>query len=317
MTKFVTKLATGLFALACLAPGVHAQTVSIGTNPQGSLAYATGAGVAKVAIEAAKVNMRVVPQGGPVVTLPLLDNGELDFTISNVAASSFAYLGQAMYDGRKQEKVRLAAVLFPLYSMFYVRADSDIETLNDLKGKRLPSRFTKQKIVGLNAESVLATAGLNFDDVDGVPVPNGVRGVRDFMEGKNDAAYFSLTSGITRQAHAAVGGIRVLSMEDTPKALAALRSVVPAGSIATLRPAKLFPGVVGPTHVFAAAFVVNASTRTPDETVYKVVKALHGNKEKLVGSHGMFKQFDPGKMHVDLGVPYHPGALRYYKEVGM
>lgn len=317
MTKFVTKLATGLFVLACLAPGVHGQTVSIGTNPQGSLAYATGAGVAKVAIEAAKVNMRVVPQGGPVVTLPLLDNGELDFTISNVAASSFAYLGQAMYDGRKQEKVRLAAVLFPLYSMFYVRADSDIETLRDLKGKRLPSRFTKQKIVGLNAESVLATAGLNFDDVAGVPVPNGVRGVRDFMEGKNDAAYFSLTSGITRQAHAAVGGIRVLSMENTPKALAALRSVVPAGSIATLRPAKLFPGVVGPTHVFAAAFVVNASTRTPDETVYKVVKALHGNKEKLVGSHGMFKQFDPGRMHVDLGVPYHPGALRYYKEVGM
>lgn len=311
------KLAMALLTLAFLATGVHAQTVSIGTNPQGSLAYATGAGVAKVAIEQGGVNMRVVPQGGPVVTLPLANNGELDFTISNVAASSFAYLGKEMFKGRKQDKIRLVAVLFPLYSGFYVRNDSDIKTLSDLKGKRIPSRFTKQKIVGLNAQSVLATVGLSFDDVEGVPVPNGVRGVRDFMEGKNDAAYFSLTSGITRQAHAAVGGIRVLSMENTPAALAALQAIVPAGTIATVNPAKLFPGVGEPTHVFKASFVVNTSTKTPDDVVYKVVAALHANKQKLIGSHGMFKQFDPGKMHVDLGVPYHPGAVRFYKEKGL
>lgn len=313
----MTKLVIGLLALAFMAQGVHAQTVSIGTNPQGSLAYATGAGVAKVAIEAGGVNMRVVPQGGPVVTLPLANNGELDFTISNIAASSFAYLGQGTFEGRKQGNIRLVAVLFPLYSAFYVRNDSDIKTLSDLKGKRVPTKFTKQKIVGYNAQSVLATVGLSFKDVAGVPVPNGVRGVRDFMEGKNDAAFFSVTSGITRQAHAAVGGIRVLSMDNTPEALAALRGVVPAGSIATLQPAKLYPGVMGPTHVYAASFVVNASTTTPDDVVYKVVKALHANKQKLIGSHGMFKQFNPGKMRVDLGVPYHPGAARFYKEKGL
>lgn len=313
----MTKLVIGLLALAFMAQGVHAQTVSIGTNPQGSLAYATGAGVAKVAIEAGGVNMRVVPQGGPVVTLPLANNAELDFTISNIAASSFAYLGQGTFEGRKQGNIRLVAVLFPLYSAFYVRNDSDIKTLSDLKGKRVPTKFTKQKIVGFNAQSVLATVGLSFKDVAGVPVPNGVRGVRDFMEGKNDAAFFSVTSGITRQAHAAVGGIRVLSMDNTPEALAALRGVVPAGSIATLHPAKLYPGVMGPTHVYAASFVVNASTKTPDDVVYKVAKALHANKQKLIGSHGMFKQFNPGKMRVDLGVPYHPGAERFYKEKGL
>jgi len=294
-----------------------AQTVSIGTNPQGSLAYATGAGVAKVAIEDGDVRMRVVPQGGPVVTLPLLNNGELDFTISNVAVSSFAHLGKEMFKGRKQDKIRLVAVLFPLQSAWYVRKDSDIKTLKDLKGKRVPSKFTKQKIVGLNAASVLATVGLSFKDLQGVPVPNGVRGVRDFMEGKTDAAFFSITSGITRQADASVGGIRVLSMANTPEALAALQSVVPAGTIGTVQPGKRYPGVMGPTHVYVAPFVVNASTKTPDETVYKVVKSLHDNKKKLISSHGMFNRFNPAKMHVDLGVPYHPGAMKYYKEHGM
>lgn len=313
----MTRIVIGILALMFAAQGVHAQTVSIGTNPQGSLAYATGAGVAKVAIEAGGVNMRVVPQGGPVVTLPLANNGELDFTISNIAASSFAYLGTGTFEGKKQANIRLVAVLFPLYSAFYVRNDSDIKTLSDLKGKRVPTRFTKQKIVAFNAQSVLATVGLSFEDVAGVPVPNGVRGVRDFMEGKNDAAFFSVTSGITRQAHAAVDGIRVLSMDNTPEALAALRSVVPAGSIATLQPAKLYPGVMAPTHVYAASFVVNASTTTPDDVVYKVVEALHANKQKLIGSHAMFKQFNPGNMRVDLGVPYHPGAARFYKEKGL
>ena len=99
----MTRYVVGILALVFLAQGVHAQTVSIGTNPQGSLAYATGAGVAKVAIEAGGVNMRVVPQGGPVVTLPLANNGELDFTISNVAASSFAVLGKEMFKGGSRE----------------------------------------------------------------------------------------------------------------------------------------------------------------------------------------------------------------------
>ena len=57
-------LATTAIAAAVLAAGASAQTVSIGTNPQGSLAYATGAGVAKVAIEDAGVKMRVVRRAG-------------------------------------------------------------------------------------------------------------------------------------------------------------------------------------------------------------------------------------------------------------
>ena len=138
-------LATAAIAATALAAaGASAQTVSIGTNPQGSLAYATGAGVAKVAIENADVKMRVVPQGGPVVTLPLLNDGELDFTISVSVVTAFAKSGGAMFKGRKQENVRVVASLFPLVVGWYVRADSPIKTLADLRGKRVPSRYTKQ-----------------------------------------------------------------------------------------------------------------------------------------------------------------------------
>lgn len=58
-----------------------AQTLSLGTNPQGSLAYATGSAISKVGIEKANLRIRVPPQGGPSNTVPLVNSGELDFSI--------------------------------------------------------------------------------------------------------------------------------------------------------------------------------------------------------------------------------------------
>ena len=72
----------GLTGVAFLTSGAIAQTFSVGSNPQGSLAYSTAAAISKVVNEVAGIKARVVPQGGPVVTLPLLNNGELDFSIS-------------------------------------------------------------------------------------------------------------------------------------------------------------------------------------------------------------------------------------------
>ncbi len=307
----------GAVAGGVAASAAGAQTVSIGTNPQGSLAYAAGAGVARVAIEEAGVKMRVVPQGGPVVTLPLLDKGRLDFTISVSVVTAFARQGGAMFKGKKQDDVRMAASLFPLVVGWYVRKDSEIRTIADLRGKRLPSKYTKQKIAALFARAMMATAGVTPKDVKAFPVPNGVRGVEAFMEGKVDAANFSLSSGKTRQAHAAVGGIRVLSAEKNAETQKILQAIAPGAVIGTVMPGPGFPGVEGPTNALVAPFIVNAGVKTPNELVYKVVKALYANKQKLVASHKAFSGFDPAKINRDLGVPYHEGARKFFKEAGL
>ena len=304
--------ASGLLASAALA-----QTISIGTNPQGSLAYATGAGVAKVAIENAGMKMRVIPQGGPVVTLPLLNRGKLDFTISVSVVTAFANKGGAMFKGKKQGDVRVAASLFPLVLGTYVRKDSPIKTFADLKGKRVPSKFTKQKIAGLFSLAMMATAGVTMDDVKKFPVPNGVRGVEAFMAGKVDAVNFSLSSGKTRQAHAAVGGIRVLSAEMNAKTQAILQKIAPGAVLDVINPGPRFPGVTEPTNTLIAPFILNASTHTPSELVYRIVKALHAGKAKLVSSHKAFGGFDPRKINRDLGLPYHEGANKFFKEAGL
>lgn len=313
----ITRAIVSALGAFLVADSATAQTVSIGTNPQGSLSYAAGAGVAKVAIEAAGVRMRVVPQGGPVVTLPLLNDGKLDFTISVSVVTAFSLNGGEMFKGRKHENVRVAASLIPLQVAWFVRKDSSIRSIADLKGKRLPSEFTKQRISGLFGEAMMATVGLTMKDVKGVPVPNGVRSVEDFMAGKVDAVNWSLASGKTRQANASVGGIRVLSMEKSARTIAILGRIAPGAVIETIKPARVFVGVTEPTNVLVAPFIVNASTKTPDEVVYKVVKALYANKKKLVASHRAFGGFNPKRINFNLGLPYHPGAKKFFKEAGL
>ncbi|PHR92512.1 MAG: C4-dicarboxylate ABC transporter substrate-binding protein [Blastopirellula sp.] len=305
-------LATTAFSL----PG-NAQTIGIGTNPQGSLAYATGAAIAKVVSDNTELKARVIPQGGPVVTIPLVSSGELEFSISNAIPLAFAQSGKAMFKGRPQPGAKMVAAFFNLNVGFFVKKDSSIKSIADLKGKKISTQFVKQKNLALIGRAILATAGLTFDDVDGVPVPNGVRGVEDFIAGKIDAGSFSVTSGKVKQANAAVGGIRWLTIADTPEANAILAKIAPGSFVQVVKPSPGRPGMDQPTGVFAAPFLLVAGVNTPDDVVYKMVKTLHANKAGLVASHKAFNGFQPDAMARDLGIPIHPGAAKFYKEIGI
>lgn len=314
----IAVLAITITVLALGGSANAAAPLSIGTNPQGSVAYAVGAAVANISSEKAGLQMRVVPQGGPPVTVPMLNKGRLDCSIANGYVAAAAHKGITIFKDRPQEKVRILCYLFPLHVGYYARKDSEIKSLADLKGKRVPSRFTKQLNNSIMSEALLATVGLTWDDVIGVPVPNGVRGVDDFAAGSNDAAFFSLSSGKTLQANAAVNGIRVLPIPDTQKANEAIEDHVPGAFISTLDPENSkIPGILTPTRVLSLPFVVLVSADVPEDTAYKIVKALSGSKDKMVGMHKSFNNFDPKGMALDIGVPYHPGAVKFYKEVGL
>ena len=319
MNAFKTLSVAALTATAALATvSAQAQTLAIGSNPQGSLAYSTAAGIAKVATEATDLKVRVIPQGGPIVTLPLVNSGELDFSISLSIPAAFATQGRAMFrKSGKQENIRVVAALFPLHLGFYVRNDSPIKKISDLKGKRLGSKYPKQRVIHLTGAAKLATAGLTHKDTIGVPVPNGVRQVDDFMAGKIDAVTFSLTSGKTAQAHAKVGGIRVLSLPTTPESEKAMQKIAPGSHIATIQPGPAYPGVMGPTNIFAAPFLLMASAKTTDEAAYQVAKAIYENKKKLVTTHKAFNGLQQKDLNINVGIAYHPGAKKFFAEKGM
>ena len=136
------------------------------------------------------------------------------------------------------------------------------------------------------------------------------------MAGKVDAFTFSISSGQTSQAHAKVR-IRALSANNTPEGLAALKKVAPGALLETINPGPAYPGIESPVSVLSAPFILTAGTKVSDDVVYKVVKALYEGKAKLVAAHKAFGDMDTKKLNLDIGIPFHSGAQKFFKEKGL
>jgi TRAP transporter TAXI family solute receptor len=294
-----------------------ADNYGIGTSPQGTVTYSIGAAIAKVAAEKAGLTLRVQPYSGTTQAVPLVDSGELDFGLANVLEASSAHAGTSLFQGKPNPKLRAVAVLYPLQIGFFVKKDSPIRSVADLKGHALPIGYSGQAIIKILSDGILASAGLTNDDIKGTPVPNIVRGTDDFIEGKVDAFFFALGAGKVAQANASVGGIRILPAVNGPDALATLRKFVPPAYITVVEPSKQHVGVAARTEVVSIDYMLFAGAHVADDTVYKIVKALHDNKPALVASYASLADFAPERMAKALPFAYHPGAVKFYTEAGL
>jgi TRAP transporter TAXI family solute receptor len=186
-----------------------------------------------------------------------------------------------------------------------------------MKGKKYPSEFTAHRGVLKVAEALLANAGLTYPDVDAAPVPNTSRGNDDFVQGKSDSAMLALGAARLKQTDAQVGGIRILPIDSTPDGIARMKKLMPHAYAFKLK-AGAIPGADTEITIMSYDLLLVAAAQTKDDVVYKAVKAMHEGKAKLVAVTPVMRNFQPAGMYVNYqGLPYHPGAIKYYKEAGV
>jgi hypothetical protein len=287
----------------------------IGTGKQGFFTYSAGAAIAKVASDNG-LALRIQPYGGTSAYVPAINAKEIEFGLANELETNYAVTGRVIYKDKPQPDVRVVAILTPLYSVLFVRKDSPIKTIADLKGKRVPSDFISQRVLDVLVQGTLANGGLTYNDVQKVPVPNVVGGANEFAEGKADTFMFALGSGAVAETDAKVGGVRVLPIDPSPEAMARMRKFIPVAYATKLEPAKGRVGILEPTMVYAYDYLVLASAKTPDDAVYKLVKIMHDRKDQLAAGFAPLREFQPDRMAKDMGpVQFHPGAIKYYKEI--
>ncbi|TAK80693.1 MAG: TAXI family TRAP transporter solute-binding subunit [Betaproteobacteria bacterium] len=310
------KLAAFAFA-SLFAATAAAQSVSIITTPVGSFSNSAGAAMAKALVDKAK--LRAVVQAQASTGFEETVSGQADFNVSNSFDATFFATGTGEYEGRGAHKnLRYVGALIPYRVAMHVRADSDIKRIADLKGKRVSSGFQSQKTIGRIIEAYLGTAGLSYDDVQKVPTPNVVRQADDFMSNKTDVMFFALGSAAIKQANASVGGVRVLEVEDSPEVLTRLQKALPGAYILTVNPAPNIEGISKPTKLVAFDMVMVVRAELGDDIVYKTAKALYESKPELQATFPPFGLFNPKNMAKPLqSVPMHPGAAKFYKEVGL
>ncbi len=307
--------------LACVVvvfwqASVNAEPQGIGTNPQGSLGYSIAAALAKVISEKSDVDVRAIGMGGSSVFIPQVNSSELAFGTSNSFEAVFATQGTGYFSGRPNPDIRVVATLVPFTVGIMVPDSSEVQTLEDLKGKPLPARYSSMKLVESIQNAIFKAVGMDQNSIKPVAVPNFVKGAELMAEGRVAGVLLAPGSGVTKKTNAQVP-VRFLSIPNTPEVQASIASDLPGSSIVEVKPNKRLAGIEVPTNLVGYQYVLLANKNVSDDQVYGMVKAIAENKDLLIESHGIFRAFNPEKMMAPLpGATFHPGAVRYYKERG-
>ena len=305
--------AAALVPLAAL-PVAAQQFVNVLTGGTSGVYYPLGvalAGAIGKALPTAKVAAQSTKASVENLNLLQAGRGELAFTLGDSLSDAWKGNEEAGFKA-PLKRLRGVAAIYPNYIQIVARADAGIKTLADLKGKKI-SVGAPRSGTELNARAILGAAGLTYKDfakVEYLPFGESV----ELM--KNRQLDVTLQSA----------GLGVASLRDLATAMDVVVVAVPADVIKKVNdPAYLPATVPANTYRGQTSDVVTAAVQNylvthegvPDDIVYTMTKTLWSGLDALVAAHSAAKQIKLDHALEGMPVPLHPGAERYYREVGL
>ncbi len=317
----IRPLKTSLIAAATALPlslsslgGAHAANdVIIGAHEAGSTYYVIGAAVADVVSKNSKYTGKLITAAGAAVWMPMMESREVDLGVASHYEAWLARSGKKPF--AKSFDVRTVVVGGGINVGLYVRKDSDIKTLADIKGKRIGSGYPGAPAIGVYALGEIANGGFGWNDVTAVPRTSLYAGQReDVTEKRLDVFYASVGSGLTNELNSTIG-IRFLSLDPSPAAVANMRKVYPA----VVTPVKAGPpGIEQDMHLTYLPTYLIGHAKVSNDTIYAVTKALWEKNADLRAANPRLRGWATERYAtVDVTVPYHDGAIKYFKEAGV
>ncbi|MEH7346723.1 TAXI family TRAP transporter solute-binding subunit [Bacillus sp. JJ1532] len=286
--------------------------VTVVTAGQGGTWYGMMGAYADLVNKGIKgTTMNVTPSGGAAENVNLMKNesSEIGFLTSYHAYD--ALNGKGIYDGEKPiEHLRAMAMTDPLYISFVVKADSDIKSFEDFKGKRI-GRGEAGSVSHTILGQIFKEYGLNEDDLKGQNI-----GSSDQAEALKDGNLdiFAYVAGGPSGASAALlelGStldIRYIEIDGEFRDKIASKypyvpTIIPAGHM----------GNKEDVETMQIGITLAVSDKLSENYVYELTKTLFENHDQLIAAHKSWA----GLSANDIPIPLHPGAEKYYKEKGI
>lgn len=309
----ITRAALLAAMIAGSASIAMAQTYGIATMQPGTLNHTTGSAIAKVLKEKSGMNVLVQPTAGETTLIPMVGRAEAELGIANIAEVVNVTKGGTA--AGQQPDLRLVGSIHALRVAFFVRKDGNLKSMADLKGLRVTAGYSAMRTIDTIVHAMLGTAGLTINDVKPVPVPNVIRGADDFAGGTADTFMFAFGAPKVREVDATVGGIRALEISEA--GMAASRKIFPYGYLTEVSPGPVFVGVPQKMKVFSYDNMLFTHAKVKDEVVYKIIGTMADNTADLITVQPALRGFTAAGLYKQYDIPYHPGALKYFKEKGL
>jgi uncharacterized protein len=289
----------------------QADVARLGTSSVGSTFYVIANGLGNLMRLHAGINMTVEPIGGSYANVFGLNAGKIDYAVTNAGAAYEGFNG--IYPFEHQSDLRLIAQGQSSYRFILTRKKERIESIKDLEGMifigRRPALPEMEKI----SRALLTVANLN--KVNLVSTKNTKETLRHLKSGTVDAA---IIPGGARLA-----AIAQLFRDDLVDPLYIPDSVIqqmqinlPPYMYTQLFPAGHFQGQQKPFTVFGLNTYLVAGPHVSDEQVYSIIKTLFEHHEEFLSYHNAARQWTIENTLNDPKIPFHNGAIRYFKEIG-
>ena len=313
LMKFGSIAAAVLLAATIAVPASAQKAVRLGTSSIGSSFYVTAVGMSRLIQEHAKMNVTVEPVGGSAANMFGIAAGRIDLAMGNSGATYDAYHGIKPY--RKKINLRLLISGNPTLRWFMVRKGSGISQPGDMVGKVISSSRKPLPELQQIMNALIKVYNLPSRKIKQVGSVNSGEVARAFRAGTIDAAAFPFALRMPIASKLFADDVIEPLMIPDDKFKQVLAQLPDKFSVLRV-PANNFKNQ---PHAFNSLMMTTqlaAIDKTPEETAYQVVKAVLGHHSEFVKYHATARYWNVENTLKNAKVPYHPGAIRYFKEIG-
>jgi TRAP transporter TAXI family solute receptor len=309
--KFRHVLGAAAIAAAFAAPAA-AQQMTFMTGPQGGSWIPLGGALKGMwEKEIPGLQIQAIPGAG-IANVRGVDEGKAQIGFGNSSTTVDGLAGNAPYP-KKTTNVCQMANLYPQYFQVVVTADSKVNSIADMKGKSVVTQPKGNTAELLTAE-VLKINGLNYQSLSKINFQSYTDAVSMVKDGH--AQVFTL--GTTAPASAVMDlasarDIKLLPVDD--KTMAELKKMNAGYNKLTIK-AGTYPKQDKDVPVIGYSTHVVVACDLPEDSVYRMTKIMAANVENMTAIVKSISGLTPKDMALDIGVPLHKGAAKYYKEVG-
>ena len=291
------------------------QFLSVGTAPPGGAFFVVGGAIAQVVSKNVEdLNWEVSAEAtkGTQENIRRLTRGELEFALANAAISYFAVRGERAWG--QEQPIRAVMTLAPNVALFITKKSSGVRKIADLNGKRAvvgPAGAGFEHFL----EPILASHGVSYEDF--TPLHNTQAGAVDMLADGSAAAAFLGGAVPTASIIQAAASQDIFFIPFEVEAKARLIRNYPFFEAAII-PAETYGGQNEPFHgLNVGSMHLITSANIDEEIVYRFTKILYEHRAEVVEIHPAGKAINPKNVVKDTGTPFHPGAVRYYNEIGI